>query len=223
MNALLVFILGAQGSARAAGAPALPVVPMLRPTTAATAPVDTLLVGGGLAGGWTGRARGGAFAQAAWWPQRRLLATATVAQGVAETGCVGCPGTVASLGLRGAIVDRPALRLGATGALDATASGGLAGSASLGLAAEGGTGWLRLDAGAPVLSTVDLLEDARTGWQTGLSLHAGPRHATRLGTVGPRFRPTLQHRWAGPRAWAQAGALWDPAGPLLRLSGGWRW
>lgn len=204
----------------ALAAPALPTEPVLSPTTAAAADPGTLLLGAGLAAGWTGTARGGLFSTARWWPTRRLLASAELSQGVAELGCVSCGGAIGRLSVRANAVEQDFLRMGVYGALDGSPLPRPTGAASAGLAVEGGTERVRLALAAPLVSTVDLLEDARTGWESGLTVHSWPGHATRLGTVGPRFRPVLAHRFATARWWAGGELVLAEAGAVLRLRGG---
>lgn len=204
----------------ATAAPALPTEPVLNPTTAAAAPAGTVLVGAGLAGGWTGAPRGGLTATARWWPTRRLLASAELGQGVAELGCVGCSGVLGRVSVRGNIVEQDFLRVGAYAAAEASPLPHPTGAASAGVAAEGGTDRVRLALAAPLVSTVDLLEDARTGWESGLTVHSWPGHATRIGTVGPRFRPLLAHRYATERWWTGGELVLAEPGPVLRLRAG---
>jgi hypothetical protein len=204
----------------AAAAPDLPSEPVLNPASASAAPAGTWLVGGGLAGGWTDGPRGGFVGNARWWPVRHMAVAMDVQGGVADLGCVSCSGTQSRLSVRGNVLERDVLRVGLYGAGTGTVGLGFTGSLSAGVVAEGGTEQLRIDVAAPVASTVDLLEDARTGWETGLSWYSTPSHVTRVGTVGPLFRPTLSHRYLRDRSWLSGELVWMSEGPVLRLRAG---
>ena len=201
---------------------ALPMAPLLSPSSAAVAEAGTASVSGGIATGWTGGPRVGVAVGARLWPVRRVLVQGSVAQGVAELTCVACSGALGRVSVRANAVERDAVRLGLYGALDGTLGMGPTGSASAGPVLEGGSERLRLDLAAPLVSTVDILEDARSGWESGLTWHASPAHATRIGTVGPRFRPTVSHRFTSGTVWTTAEGLWSDDGPVLRLRAGIR-
>lgn len=200
--------------------PAPPMVPLLAPSTAGVGTPGTASIGAGVATGWTGAPRAGAMARALWWPLPRVLVGADLATGAADLTCPSCTGALGRVALRANVLEHDALRVGVAGSVGGTAGLGPTGSAGASVVAEGGTARVRIDAAAQLLSTVDILEDARSGWESGLTVHSTPRHATRVGTVGPRFRPTVAHRVQGERGWWTTEAAWTDVGPIVRVQVG---
>jgi|GEM_PF-6346323 len=222
MRGLALFgVLSSLGTSVArAEAPDLPMQPMLAPSTAGAAAPGTHQAGGGLAVGWTGALRSGMVVGGRWWPVKRLLVAGDVQTGVADLSCVSCTGALGRVSVRANALEWDALRFGVVGQASGTMGLGPTGALASSLVLETGTSWLRFDAAAQLWSTVDVLEDARSGWETGLSVHSTPHHATRVGTVGPHFRPTVGHRYLRGGSWMSGELVWAEEGPVLRAQVG---
>ena len=79
------------------------------------------------------------------------------------------------------------------------------------------------DATAPMWSTDGLIEQGRSGWEAGLSLHtegAKRQHTTRAGVVGATFRPALSHRVSVDGSWLTGSVALLDHGPVVQIQGG---
>lgn len=205
------------------GALAAPLATHSDAPTAAAADPGTLLAGVALAGGLdAGRAHPGGAVTARWWPTRRLLVDASVAQGAAWLPCPGCGGTSGTVAVRGNAIERDSIRLGAWVQAGGGVGGAAWGAAAAGVAVEGGGARVRGDLTMPITTTTDLAELLLVLPEAGLTSRWSQAHATRLAVVGVHLHPVVSHRWSGERAWVRADVRLPPDATAVRVEVGLR-